>query len=808
MLKNYLTIAIRHLWKQKEYAVINVLGLAIGMACTLLILMYVYDEINYDRFNDKADRMYRVVLEQKFQGERRYSNSAPSAIGKGIRDEYPEVETTVRYKPPGLTWMLTYEDKGFYEAGFFLADSTVFDIFSLPLIKGNPKTALTDQHSVVLSESMVRKYFGDEDPMGKVIRAEDSWDYTVTGVMRDVPTSSHIQFDFLASFTSMSFFYDSYDDWQPFGMWVPTYVLLREGTAPDELERKLPALIEKHLGKALEAENIEFTLRLEPITDIHLYWYQNGVKVINDNMRSLYLFSGIGLLILLIACINFMNLATARSAGRAREIGVRKVLGAYRRQLIVQFIGEAVLFSTTAVFVSYAVISLFLPWYGTLVDKVFILSLTDRFFLFGVLLGVGLIVGLISGSYPAMVLAGFRPAEVLKGRLSAGVGSAVFRSVLVVVQFAISIVLIITTAVVYNQLDYISNKKLGFDQEHIIAIPLSFDPVLQTAERLKERLIEHPDIVGAAAGESLASRRNRWMQPFTIKGAENNEPVPLSIVMTDWGYADALGLETTAGRFFTRTSLIDQREGVVLNETAVKHLGWTTTEEALDQRLTWHPPEWIERGSEEQLKVIGVVKDFHPGTLHEPIPPMVIFHGDGFGSYVLVRLAPNRIPEALEVVQNTWREINPNFAFAYSFMDEEIDKMYLSEQKQGQIFGSFALVAVLIACLGLYGLASFTAERRTKEIGVRKTVGASVGGIVMLLCREFARLVLIANVIAWPVAYWIMSEWLSEFAYRIELSGWIFILSALGALAIALCTVSYHAVRAASTNPVEALQDE
>ncbi len=811
MFSNYFTVAVRHLNRKKGYSFINVMSLSLGIACCLLIVLYVRDELSYDRFHDKADRIYRVVTEEH-QGDQ-VSRSAEVFLPTVtfMQNEYPEVEGMVRFVPPGNAWMVKYGDKGFYERSFYLADSTVFDVFNVPLVTGNPRTALTGNDKVVLSESIARKYFGDENPIGKILDAEGTFHLEVTGIMRDLPSNTHLGFDILASFRIQEAYSDrKVDEWG----WrrSHSYILLKEGSDPAELEAKLPAFVQKHLGSRYDNDEASLTLKLQPLTDIHLYSHLETELTPNSDISYIYLFSAVAVFIILIACINYMNLATARSAGRAREIGLRKVFGAGRGQVVRQFLIESLIMTGLAVCLALLIATISLPWFNMLTGKSMVLDADTTWFAMAATVIIGIVIGCFSGSYPALYLSGLAPIQTLKGSLASGTGNAGLRRMLVVGQFVISIALIICTGIVYNQLEYIRATNMGLNTDQVVAVPQTFEPVITKSRTYKQRVLAIPHVVSAAASYMLPGHKYPVI-PLTVRktGEDEQDKIEMYQAWTDEDFAEVLGIELIAGRYFDKSFGGDWlgSGSTVLNEAAVKKLGYGSANSAVGMtfdRLMESRQGWEEEGK-SQHTIVGVMKDFHYWSLHEPIGPLALFP-DHEGGHMLIEIESGNLAVGLSAIQDVWHEVNPDFAFEYFFVDDTFAQLYAAEQRFGRVFVTFAALAVLIACLGLFGLASFTAERRTREIGIRKVLGASIPGLFRLLSNEFVLLVIVANVIAWPVAYLAMNRWLDGFAYRADLTWTTFLLAGVVAMAIAQLTVSFQALRAATANPVESLRSE
>ncbi|MGH7493666.1 MAG: ABC transporter permease [bacterium] len=813
MLKNYLKIAMRNLRKHKVYSFINIMGLAIGIACCLLILLYVQDELSYDRFHRRAENIYRVALSGRARGEARLLQTArtPSPWAPVLAQDYPGVENYVRFKTPLSRWLISIPDteKRFYEKGFYFADATVFEVFDFVLLQGDAREALKRPNTVVLTETTARKYFENANPMGKVIIADNNYEFTVTGVMRAVPHHSHLRFDFLASFATLTapanargdFIYGAnLDDFTIFGLHpdIYTYLLLRPDFPAERLEQAMPAFLQKYAGSQLQRANLEITPFLQPLTAIHLHSHLDAEVSPNGDINYLYIFLAISLFILLIACINFMNLATARSANRAKEVGLRKVAGSDRGQIIKQFLGESILLALLATIIALVLVQTLLPWFNEMAGKHLYVSLANGWFLLTILALV-LLVGMVAGSYPAFFLSAFQPAAVLKGKLKLGAASASLRRVLVVAQFAASIIFIIGTVVVYRQLRYVQNQNLGFDKEHVLVIPVVDPPARFRYQSFKNAALQNSEVLAVSASASVPGGLigDNLLHP---EGIPENENVIMETLMVEHDFIATLGIAMAVGRDFSRDHPTDSTAAFIINEAAAKQFGWK--EAALDKKLDW--------ANRREARVIGVVKDFHLKSLHQKIEPLAIhlaYSPDSFVNMV-VRLRPQNIPQTLAFLEEKWREVYPQHPFEYSFLDEDFDNLYRAEQVRGKIFGAFALLAIFIACLGLFGLAAFTAEQRTKEIGVRKVLGAAEAQIVFLLSKEFILLVLIANLVAWPIAYWAMRNWLQDFAYRTPLGLELFVLGGTLALVISLLTVSFQAIKAALANPVEALRYE
>jgi len=790
MLKNYLKIALRNLLRHKGYSFINVVGLAIGMACCILILLWVRDELSYDTFHPEGDRIYRVVQEQRFSGSVQQVAVVAAPVAPALANDFPEVEIAVRIRP--RPHLVSFGEKKFFGERIAYADSNVFKLFAFPLLRGNPETALATPRSVVITESMAKKYFGDEDPVGKVVKFDNRHDYAVTGVMKDVPFNSHIRADAIATFSA---FYDEswINNWGVNLLW--TYIRLKSGVSPQALNQKLPGFTKKYRGEETLA-NISYYL--QPLRDIHLRSHLVAEMSANGDVAYIYIFSAVGVFILLIAAINYMNLATARAAQRVKEVGLRKVLGAYRLQLIKQFLGESLLWSFFALLCAIVVVELALPAFNEFAGKSLVLSYRADALVLAALLGVCVLVGMMAGSYPAFFLSAFQPATVLKGILRSGHRAALFRRVLVVSQFSIAIILLVGTIVVFQQLSFVKSQHLGFTKEHVVGINVRDRALSGKTEMVKAEFLKTPQVVSATATSNFIGQF-LGQTTFQPEGDDQSKWL-MSELYVDADFIETMEMQIVAGRDFSRAIAGDSTTGFIVNEAAVKTMGLQTPEAALGVRLR--------RGDSRNGPILGVVKDFNFNSLHREIEPLVMIYDPKDILPITVRIRPEEVAGTLAALEQTWNRLSPAWPFEYSFMDESLDALYRADEKVGQIFGSFAAIAVAIASLGLLGLAAFTAERRTKEIGIRKVLGASVSGVVALLSKEFLQLVVLANLIAWPVAYFAAKKWLEEFAYRIDLGLTAFLLAAATALVIAFVTVSLQALKAALTNPVESLRYE
>ena len=808
MMKNYFKVAFRIIKRHKGFSLINIMGLAIGMASCLLIFLYVQDELSFDRYNKNADRIFRIGTHIKMQSREMSVASVSAPMAEALVDEFIEVEEAVRFREDASSYLFKAGEKSYREERVVFSEPSFFDIFSIPLLKGNPNTALGSPYTLVLSQQAAEKFFGAEDPVGKVITVDHSQDYEVTGVFKDIPDNSHFHFDVIASLSSL----DESRDPSWFNMNFPTYVLLRKDADHKTLETKLYSLILKYVAPKIEERtgqsyeeylskmNVEQSFFIQPLLDIHLhssflYDFEAG-----GDIKYIYIFTAIALFILVVASINFVNLTTARSSGRAKEVGVRKVLGSYRRDLIKQFLTESMMFSLISLSLALAIVWMALPIFNRFSEKSLALSGLNHWFMIRSIMGVALFIGLLAGSYPAFFISAFRPVNVLRDRLKTGFKTGPFRSSLVVFQFTASIFLIIGTLIIFNQLHFIQNKKLGFDRDQVLILEKA-DLLGNQAVVLKNEMLKHPQFMKATVTGFLpVPSGRRYMSLFPEGETDSKKKLPISMWPVDYDYIDTLGMKIVEGRDFSREYATDTTAAVV-NQRAVQHFGFDSP---LGRKLIC--PTSSPKG-QVTYTVIGVVEDFHFDTLRNKIDPLVLYIGQSNG-LISFRVQAKNMAGTIDLLRSTWKKFLPGEPFEYSFMDERFENVYKSEMRVGQIFGVFAGLAVFIGCLGLFGLASFAAERRTKEIGIRKVLGASVPAVVRLLVKEFMFLVAIANLIAWPIAYFVMRGWLQDFAYRISFSMVVFMIAGAVTLLVSLSTVGFLALRAALSNPVNSLRYE
>lgn len=804
-----LKIAIRSLLKHKGFSTINVAGLAIGIAACLMIGMYVYDELSYDRF-EGSERVFRVIEDRATRNADGSPGFRPLAstsneIGPLIESSYPSVEHMSRLYPQ-TALLASSPDRKFQETNMLFADSAFFEVFPQVFLQGTPASALTAPFSMVLSQSAAARYFGSTDPIGKTLTYDGNRTFEITGVVADPPVRSHFGFDILASYSSLPVFMPwTQRDWH----WPPvyTYVKLAVGARADDLAAQFPALIREHGDEEQVAERV---LRLQAVPSIHLKSQREDELAANGNIAYVYLFSAIALLILLTACINFVNLTTALAGERAREVGVRKALGAQRPALIRQFLAEATTQAVLAMVIAAALIELLLPLFNEVSGKAFALDLTDGRFL-AIAAGLVLTVGLMAGSYPAFLMSGFRPVLVLKGGgASGGSSKQRLRSGLVVFQFTVSAAMIACTALIYSQLQFIRESSTGFDEEHTLVLEMHDVPDRLQYQRLKERLLAHPGVINVTGSSSIPPARGfSFNYPMVPEGHHEDNPVRMRTIAVDADFVETFGLSIANGRDFSRDFATDSASAFLMNETAARKLGWEGN--AVGKRLTLSYDAPGGGFLAKPGQVVGVVKDFHFASFHQEIEPILIhlLPQSVFSRFLAVRLRPGQIASTVEVIEKEWQAYAASgYPFNFSFLDQDFDREYRADGRLGTVVAYFSVLAVLIACLGLLGLAAFTAQARTKEIGIRKTMGATVRSIFMLLSRDFLKLVGVGFAIAVPVAFFSMSRWLETFAYRITIGPAVFIATAVALVAITILSVSYQSIKAAMTNPVEALRYE
>jgi putative ABC transport system permease protein len=794
MLKNYLRVAFRNLWRQKGFSLLNIVGLTVGMTAFFLVFLYVCFELSYDSGLSKADRIYRIVSDVKTPtGTVQHLNAPPMPAAIHMAEFLPEVQKTARISI-GDNWMVIRDNEVFETDDVSVADSSLFQVFDFPFVKGDPRTALTQPSSIVLSESTAKKFFGGIDPIGKVLTlTRDKFPGTVTGVMKDLPENSHLKISMILSLSTFERTDSSLDSsWNTYA-WS-SYVLLKPGASAAGLEAKLPAYLEKMGGSALFQNKQVPTLLLEPVRDIYLYSTRDDSKT--GHIGNVYIFSIIGAFILLIAGINFVNLTTARSVERAKEVGIRKVVGAGKWSLAVQFIGESIVLCLIAYILAVGLSSIMLPLFNQLAAKEVSAGIFTQPRYLAILLGVAVLIGFFAGLYPALVLSSFRPVSVLKGKFSTGTRGIVLRKGLVIVQFTIAIGLMIATLVVYFQLNFMRSQDLGFNKDQWLIMDSRADSAKMA---FKQSLASLPGIRSTTMANNVPGMLNFPNQSQIENGHGEMEMTNTWVYFVDYDYLSQFHISLVAGRDFSRSFGTDSSKAMILNEAAVRQLGYTSPEQAVGKRFQ----QFGQSGT-----IIGVTKDFHLRSLQDPIVPLTIRVEPKFCDLICASIDGQRVRGTLKAVEANWKALLKDRPFSYFFLDEFFDRQYRSEEHFGRLFLNFAVLAIFISCLGLMGLAAYSIVLRTKEVGVRKVVGASVGNIVYLLSRDFLLLVGWAFLVAAPLSWFFVHGWLNGFAYRISSYWWIFLLAGVTALAIALATVSFQAVKAALVNPVKSLRTE
>ncbi|MEM9831964.1 MAG: ABC transporter permease [Bacteroidota bacterium] len=801
MLKSYFTIAFRNLAKRKFYAGINILGLSIGFTSCLLIVLYIHHELSYDTMHNKADRIYRVGLNGKFSDQEGKTTVTTAPLAFTAVEEFPEVENATRICHFLDIQTIRYNESVIVEERVYFADSTFFDVFSFKLIAGDPATALTEPNTLVITEDMAQKYFGNEPALGKTLLVGDGKvPHEITGVVENLPSNVHFHFNMLRSMASLEL--SRVDDW--FSNSFITYLLLHKGASPESLEARFPGLVEKYvsleiqryLGLSFETfsqQGNQYGYFLQRLLDIHLYSNLDQELEPNGNITYVYIFGLIAFFIIILACINFMNLATARSAGRAKEVGVRKTLGSLRSSLVGQFITESVLLSLVATCLAVFATNLLLPSFGNIAGKeISSVLFTQLWFLFS-LLGLMLLVGILAGSYPAFYLSSFRPVDVLKGKLKAGTRGSGIRNTLVVFQFFVSITLIICTLLVYRQLEYTQAKNLGFKKENVIVMYGAKRLTTSQRAAFKQALLDESQVVNASVSDRIPPGT---ISTTIFRKTTTEEDAVLRTYEVDYDYLPTMQIELLEGRNFSRSFSTDTA-AILLNEVAARAFG---LENLLDEEI-------VHTGSGRTYQVVGIFKDFNFETLRNEIEPLALTLSTQ-GAYLSARISSENVSVTVNQIESLWEQYAPDQPFQYAFLDDNYDALFRAEQRLGKVFSIFTGLAIAVACLGLLGLATFMAEQRTKEIGIRKVMGASATSITLLLSKDFTKLVIIAFGIAIPIAYFIMQKWLEGFAYRTNISLWVFVLAGVGALLIAWLTVSWQSIKAALANPVDSLRNE
>jgi putative ABC transport system permease protein len=797
MIKNYIKIALRNFLRYKLYSIINLSGLAVGLACFILIMLYINYEFGYEAHHENLQEIYRVNVIQTHPGGEFKSSHSMAPLGPKFRETFSEVEDYVRIYNAREA-LIKYEDKRFYEKSVVFTDQGYLDIFTIPALYGDPSTALSDKNSVVITRSIAEKYFGDRDPVGEVLVMDNEDNLTVTAVVDDFPKNTSIKSDFLVSMETIKNYPGGdrfLDNW--ISTTLVTYLQIQEHTVIDDIEARINTLYEQQT-----TEEVEKRLELEPLETIHLYSEVSGA----GDIQYVYIFLVIGLLILLIASTNFMNLSTARSAQRANEVGLRKVVGAARSSLVNQFLGESIIFSIVALILAILLVDLTLPIFKELTNQDLVLPGLSSFSFYGLLILLALVLGLISGSYPALFLSKFKPLSILRGKTGSNAKSEIFRKTLVVLQFSIAIGLIICTLTISSQIGYMQNKGLGFKKEQILVLPVRGDDLDEEIETFKQALSASPEISGVC-GSLMLPTRIGYYNNVTWEGAAEGESIAIIQNKIGYDFLDTYEIDLIAGRNFSREFATDianyesENSGaLIINEEAAKRFGW---EDPIGKKI-------IQVFGENRyyFDVIGVMEDFHFSSLRYKIKPLCLYLMPDNLGYISIKFQAGRTESVLAFVEEKWNLFNPAYPFDYFFLDQRYAEKYQSEERIGSLFRYFSFLAIFISCLGLLGLASYSAEQRTSEIGVRKVLGAKISDIVVLLSKQFMKWIILANVIAWPLAWLYLDTWLDDFAYRVDLNYTQFLLAGVMALVIGLGTVMYQSLKAAMANPVESLRDE
>ncbi len=806
MLQNLIKVAFRNIWKKKLFSLINIAGLSVGIACFFLIIVNVRHEFSYDKFQKNGDRIYRVALERIYPDNVIFYAVIPYSIGDAMKADFPEVEKMTRVLANRNPVMLRYQDKSYEEKKILLVEPNFFEMFSISLIKGTPETIFSTPNSMVMTKDTALKYFGDEDPVGKNITTPQG-PVLVSGICENIPENSHIEFDFLISLSLTGM--QNRPNYVSFS--VHTYVMLKEGIPADEVEAKMPALVERYAAGPIQAQTglsfkeyvaagNGYNYFFQPLRDIHLHSNLESEIKPNGNISYIYILIAIAAFLIVIACINFMNLATARSTSRAREVGIRKIVGSTKGSLIRQFLFESLVMSLIAVLVASFLVQLLLPVFNNLSRRQLEIHYLKEPFNIFLLLGIGILVGLMAGIYPSLVLSSFRPVTVLKGRFTTSRKGIRMRNALVIFQFSLSIICIAMTILVYRQMDFMQKKDLGFDKENTVVIE-RISTLQNRGEAFKQELRRLPGVVNAAGSQTIVSGGYYYGIFFQAEG--DPEVKTTRGMNIDEDFIETMGLKITQGRGFSRE--FNETRNVIINESTIKEFGW---DKPVGMKIRYLGEEDEPIG---EYTIIGVVKDFHYNSLHSPINSFVLLGlptDQRIFANLQIKIKPENIAETLGAIEEKWKEFNPQEPVSYYFLDDKLEEMYGNEKTSGQIFSIFSLLAIVIACIGLFGLSAYIAEMRTKEIGIRKVLGSTSPKIVLLLSRDFARLVLLAFVVAIPFAYFAMNRWLQNFAFRAGIQLWIFLLAGAAAVLVAQLTISFQALKAASTDPADALRFE
>jgi putative ABC transport system permease protein len=800
MWKNHIKMALRNANRHKGYTFLNVAGLAIGMAACLVIYFFIKNELSYDNFHVNADRIYRVAVDIKTgEGNRMFAPTC-GPLGPALKKDFPEVESTVRLWQQNNKLVKQGEENVFYEDNYYVVDPSIFDVFTLPLIKGDIKTALTRPYTLVIAEETAKKYFGEKNPIGKTLLVNDR-EFEVTGVMQKLPSNSHLKFNLMTSFATLeneSWFKNDIQNWH--STMYYTYIKVARNVNIVDFKKRIKTAADAYVGNLLKEWKVAYHYFLQPVKSIHLHSDLSHEAETPGNASNVYIFTVVAGLILLIASLNYINLTTAQSSNRAKEVGVRKVVGAAKAKIFNQFVLESLLLTALALVFALILVFATTPIFESLSNHTYHLRqiFTPQFIL--VLLGLTFLLGMMSAIYPALFLSSFRPIMVLKGKLNTGHKGSLLRKVLVICQFAISLVLIVGTIVVYKQLDFMKVQNLGFNKEQTLVLPIRGDvSIAERLEQIKDEFRGHSSVISVTASSSIPGKGVSNFATSLLREGDNKGQ-SMYYLFVDDDFLKTYGIEMAAGRPFDKRKQTDAESAFLINEKAVYAFGWASPEEAIGKKMG--------AGFGRDGEIIGVYKDFHYRSLHAPIEPLVLAIVPWRFNHISLRLHTTELSSAMAFVEQKWHKLFPQNPYEYSFLDEEFNKQYVTDERMGRTFLVFTGIAIFIACLGLFGLATFIARQRTKEIGIRKVLGASVAGIVGLLSKDFVKLVLIAILVATPIAWWATSMWLEDFAYRTNIQWWVFIVSGLSAVIIALFAVGWQAIRAAIADPVKSLREE
>ena len=806
MFKNFIKVAFRNLLNKKFYSIINILGLSIGLTCTILIALFVQNELSYDKHHKNYKRIYRLESHFNIQESEDLFAATALPLGPALKLEYPQdVAEFCRFMDMDNN-LFQYKDKQIFEENVYYADSTLTDVFTHEFISGSPKDALNDPNEMILSESFAKRIFGEVDPIGETIETGNGLIFTITGIIKDVPDNIHLRFEAIASFITIKQFFgaERYESLESAAFWnigFYSYIMLTENGNIQNVLDAYPEFNEKYIKPVGEQINAKFQLLVQPLADVHLF-SKLGYDLPTGDITYVYIFSIVALFLLLIGCINYMNLATSQSAGRAVEVGIRKVVGAQKNYLRWQFIFESILIAAMAMILAFVAVELILPSFNELADRELTFGFIANLDLVLGILVTTFFVGLLSGSYPAFYLSSFIPVEVLKGKLGKNKGT--LRKILVLLQFSISIIMIIGTFTVIQQLNFLKDKDLGFDDENVVVLTIRDTSGVRNLQAFKDELKKHPQIINAGTTSSVPGQGHGIIVHLFETKDGSMEEKGINFVFVDNDYLETMNMKIIKGRNYDKDLQTDAEESVLINEATTEVLGWG--DDPIGKKLGFGAN--LDGTAQLNTEVIGVIKDFHYASLHNQIDPLLIMLSDEPQRNICLRIRQENVEETLKFIEEKWNEFCPTFPFEYTFLDDSLNEQYVAEQKIGHVFTYFSMLCIFIACLGLFGLASYTAEQRTKEISVRKVMGASVSNIVFILTKEFSIWVIIANIIAWPLAYLALKKWLQNFAYAVDQSLIVYILAGITALIIALVTVSFRAIKAAQTNPAEALKYE